>query len=185
VSTSTPTERCCPPTVRYARTLLPSSNLPPSASNPCLSSQPCLSPLDLCPISPLPLAGYPGLKKFKHLKGHYGGAWYRQKMDFSYFPGSILVTTVRGASETLSPEFLAFPHMHACIRSLPSHSTHSLLLSLAQNCVLEPMTMYKKNIFTTNETGLANIPHLGNKDFSALVDRALALPGFDQKSCDK
>lgn len=35
----------------------------------------------------------PGLKKYKHLAGNYGGAWYRQKMDFTYFPGSILVTT--------------------------------------------------------------------------------------------
>ena len=25
--------------------------------------------------------------------GHYGGAWYRQKIDFANFPGSILVTT--------------------------------------------------------------------------------------------
>ena len=63
--------------------------------------------------------------------------------DFSYFPGSILVTT---------------------------------------NCVLEPMSMYKRNIFTTNETGLAGIPHLGDKDFKPLIDRALALPGFDERS---
>lgn len=24
----------------------------------------------------LPAHGYPGLKKFPHLKGHYGGAWW-------------------------------------------------------------------------------------------------------------
>lgn len=41
----------------------------------------------------LPAHGYPGLKKFKHLAGHFGGAWYRQKTDFARFPGSILVTT--------------------------------------------------------------------------------------------
>lgn len=28
----------------------------------------------------LPAHSYPGLKKFKHLKGNYGGAWYRQKV---------------------------------------------------------------------------------------------------------
>lgn len=28
----------------------------------------------------LPAHSYPGLKKYKHLKGHFGGAWYRQKM---------------------------------------------------------------------------------------------------------
>lgn len=41
----------------------------------------------------LPGHGYPGLKKYPHLVGHFGGAWYKQKIDFSNFPGSILVTT--------------------------------------------------------------------------------------------
>ena len=26
----------------------------------------------------LPAHGYPGLNKFPHLAGHFGGAWYRQ-----------------------------------------------------------------------------------------------------------
>lgn len=41
----------------------------------------------------LPAHGYPGLKKYPHLKGHYGGAWYRQKIDFSSFPGPVIATT--------------------------------------------------------------------------------------------
>ncbi|KAG2498770.1 hypothetical protein HYH03_003509 [Edaphochlamys debaryana] len=41
----------------------------------------------------LPAFGYPGLKKYPHLAGHFGGAWYRQKIDFAKFPGSIVVTT--------------------------------------------------------------------------------------------
>ncbi len=41
----------------------------------------------------LPAHGYPGLKKYPHLAGHYGGAWYRQKVDFANFPGAIAVTT--------------------------------------------------------------------------------------------
>lgn len=56
---------------------------------------------------------------------------------------------------------------------------------LPQNCVLEPMSMYKKNLFTTNETGLAGITHLDNKDFGKLIERALALPGFDARSCER
>jgi hypothetical protein len=27
------------------------------------------------------------------LAGHFGGAWYRQKIDFSAFPGAVLATT--------------------------------------------------------------------------------------------
>lgn len=41
----------------------------------------------------LPGHGYPGLHKHSHLVGHYGGAWYRQKVDFANFPGAVLVTT--------------------------------------------------------------------------------------------
>ncbi|GFR45201.1 hypothetical protein Agub_g6595 [Astrephomene gubernaculifera] len=41
----------------------------------------------------LPAHGYPGLKKYPHLVGHFGGAWYRQKIDFAGFPGAIAVTT--------------------------------------------------------------------------------------------
>jgi hypothetical protein len=60
----------------------------------------------------LPAHSYPGLKKYDHLAGHFGGAWYRQKMDFAYFPGAILATT---------------------------------------NCILDPMALYRKNLFTTGE----------------------------------
>ncbi len=41
----------------------------------------------------LPAHGYPELKKYKHLAGHYGGAWMRQRTEFSQFPGAILMTT--------------------------------------------------------------------------------------------
>ena len=62
----------------------------------------------------LPAHGYPGLKKYPHLVGHFGGAWYRQKIDFAEFPGAVAVTT---------------------------------------NCVLDPLQVYKQNIFTINEVG--------------------------------
>ena len=39
----------------------------------------------------LPAHGYPALKKrFPHLVGNYGGAWYRQQKEFADFPGAIL-----------------------------------------------------------------------------------------------
>ncbi|MBT3359708.1 MAG: hydroxylamine reductase [Rhodospirillales bacterium] len=41
----------------------------------------------------LPAHGYPELKKFAHLVGHYGGAWMRQASEFDAFPGAILMTT--------------------------------------------------------------------------------------------
>ena len=41
----------------------------------------------------LPCHGYPGLKKYKHLVGNYGGAWQDQAKEFDAFPGAILMTT--------------------------------------------------------------------------------------------
>jgi len=41
----------------------------------------------------LPTLAYPGLKKYKHLVGNYGGAWQDQRKEFDEFPGAILMTT--------------------------------------------------------------------------------------------
>jgi len=41
----------------------------------------------------LPAHGYPGLNRFAHLAGNYGGAWQNQQKEFDAFPGSILMTT--------------------------------------------------------------------------------------------
>jgi hydroxylamine reductase len=41
----------------------------------------------------LPAHGYPELKKFKHLYGHYGTAWQNQQKEFEAFPGPIVMTT--------------------------------------------------------------------------------------------
>lgn len=41
----------------------------------------------------LPAHGYPELKRYPHLAGHYGGAWMRQRQEFDAFPGAILMTT--------------------------------------------------------------------------------------------
>ncbi|MBN2291593.1 MAG: hydroxylamine reductase [Pirellulales bacterium] len=41
----------------------------------------------------LPCHAYPGLKKYSHLVGNYGGAWQNQQKEFDNFPGAILMTT--------------------------------------------------------------------------------------------
>ena len=41
----------------------------------------------------LPTHGYPGLKKYSHFVGNYGGAWQDQQKEFAAFPGAILMTT--------------------------------------------------------------------------------------------
>ena len=41
----------------------------------------------------LPAHGYPGLKKHKHLVGHFGTAWQNQQKEFNDIPAVILMTT--------------------------------------------------------------------------------------------
>ena len=41
----------------------------------------------------IPSHGYPGLKKYEHLVGNYGGAWQDQQKQFDGIPGCILMTT--------------------------------------------------------------------------------------------
>ncbi|MBJ6800977.1 hydroxylamine reductase [Geomonas sp. Red259] len=41
----------------------------------------------------LPAHGYPGLKKYAHLAGNFGGAWQDQAKEFVEFPGAIIFNT--------------------------------------------------------------------------------------------
>jgi hydroxylamine reductase len=87
----------------------------------------------------LPAHAYPGLKKYSHLAGNYGGAWQNQQKEFPEFPGAILMTT---------------------------------------NCIQKPAESYMKNIFTTGLVAWPGVKHVTRDDFSAVITRALELPGF-------
>ena len=41
----------------------------------------------------LPANAYPGLKRYGHLAGNYGGSWWHQREEFESFNGPILMTT--------------------------------------------------------------------------------------------
>ena len=41
----------------------------------------------------LPAHGYPGLKKYSHLAGNFGGAWQDQHKELQEFPGAIIFNT--------------------------------------------------------------------------------------------
>ncbi len=67
----------------------------------------------------LPAHGYPGLKKYKHLVGNYGGAWQDQQKEFDGFPGAILMTTncIQKPRETyvdriFTSSLVAWPGVH-------------------------------------------------------------------------
>jgi hydroxylamine reductase len=91
----------------------------------------------------LPAHGYPGLKKYPHLVGNYGGAWQNQRGEFDELPGAILMTT---------------------------------------NCIVEPRDSYSDRIFTSGVVAWPGVAHIeernGTKDFTPVIERALALGGW-------
>ena len=89
----------------------------------------------------LPAHGYPELKKYPHLYGHYGTAWHNQQKEFPGFPGPILMTT---------------------------------------NCLVPPKESYKDRVFTTGPVGYPGLVHIEGEDFSAVIDKALQMPGFPE-----
>ena len=49
------------------------------------------------------------------------------------------------------------------------------------NCIQKPAESYKANVFTTGLVGWPDVSHIdAGKDFTPVIDRALALPGFSE-----
>ena len=94
----------------------------------------------------LPTHGYPGLKKYKHFVGNYGGAWQDQQKEFAAFPGAILMTT---------------------------------------NCIQKPAESYKGRIFTCGLVAWPGVVHITDRNFTPVIDAALAAPGFPEDEPEK
>ncbi|MDD3400973.1 MAG: hydroxylamine reductase [Eubacteriales bacterium] len=65
----------------------------------------------------LPAHGYPGLRKYSHLKGNFGSAWQNQQNEFDGIPAAILYTTnclmpprASYADRIFTTEVVAFPN---------------------------------------------------------------------------
>ncbi len=95
----------------------------------------------------LPANSYPGLKKYKHLVGNYGGAWQEQQTEFAAFPGAILMTS---------------------------------------NCIIDPnVGNYADRIFTSGPVGWPGVKHIQNRDYSEVIAKAQAMPGFDHDQIEQ
>jgi hydroxylamine reductase len=49
---------------------------------------------------------------------------------------------------------------------------------MTTNCIQKPRDSYKDNIFTTGLVGWPGVNHIAGKDFSPVIAKALAMPGF-------
>ena len=51
---------------------------------------------------------------------------------------------------------------------------------MTTNCIQKPKEEYNGNIFTTGLVGWPGVTHIADKDFTPVIERALALPGFSE-----
>ncbi|MEW6185832.1 MAG: hydroxylamine reductase [Thermodesulfobacteriota bacterium] len=49
---------------------------------------------------------------------------------------------------------------------------------MTTNCIQKPKESYQGNLFTTGLVGMPGVVHIKNKDFTPLIEKALALPGY-------
>ena len=56
---------------------------------------------------------------------------------------------------------------------------------MTTNCIQRPAAVYADNIFTSGCVGWPGVAHIENRDFTPVIDKALALPGFAEDSNGK
>lgn len=53
---------------------------------------------------------------------------------------------------------------------------------MTTNCIQKPKEAYQGHIFTTGLVGMPGVVHIQDKNFTPLIEKALALPGFPEES---
>ena len=56
---------------------------------------------------------------------------------------------------------------------------------MTTNCIQKPREEYKANIYTTGLVGWPGVTHIADKDFTPLIDKALAMQGFAEDTPGK
>ncbi len=81
------------------------------------------------------------------------------------------------------PELKKYPHLYGNYGTAWQNQKKEFAdfpgaILMTTNCLQEPQTLYHDNIFTTGPVGWPGIKHVGQADFSAVIEKAQALPGF-------
>jgi hydroxylamine reductase len=56
---------------------------------------------------------------------------------------------------------------------------------MTTNCIQKPKDSYTENIFTTGLVGWPGVPHIADKNFAPVIERALEMPGFTEDTQGK
>lgn len=88
------------------------------------------------------------------------------------------------------PELKKYPHFYghygtAWQNQKKEFSEFPGAILMTTNCIQKPADSYKDNIFTTGLVGWPGVKHIADKDFSPVINKALAMPGFAADSNGK
>jgi hydroxylamine reductase len=83
------------------------------------------------------------------------------------------------------PKLKAYPNFYghfgtAWFNQQKEFSQFPGAILMTTNCIQKPMETYKNNIFTSGPVGYPGVGHILGNDFSAVINRALELPGFSE-----
>jgi hydroxylamine reductase len=81
------------------------------------------------------------------------------------------------------PELKKYPHFYGHYGTAWQNQQKEFAqfpgaILMTTNCIQRPVESYKGNIFTSGPVGYPGVPHIAGKDFSAVINKALELPGF-------
>ena len=88
------------------------------------------------------------------------------------------------------PELKKYPHFHghfgtAWMNQQKEFPNFPGAILMTTNCIQRPAPVYADNIFTSGCVGWPGVTHIENRDFTPVIKKALALPGFAEDSNGK
>jgi hydroxylamine reductase len=83
------------------------------------------------------------------------------------------------------PELKKHPHFHghygtAWQNQAKEFSEFPGAILMTTNCIQKPKEVYKDNIFTTGLVGWPGITHIAGKDFTPVIEKAMAMDGYTE-----
>ena len=81
------------------------------------------------------------------------------------------------------PKLKAYPHFYGHYGTAWQNQAKEFpqfpgAILMTTNCIQRPQEVYADNLFTTGLVGWPGIKHIPDRNFKAVIDKALALPGF-------
>ena len=85
------------------------------------------------------------------------------------------------------PKLKAYPHFYGHYGTAWQNQAKEFpqfpgAILMTTNCIQRPAEVYADNLFTTGLVGWPGIKHIPDRNFKAVIDKALALPGFSEDS---